>query len=145
MYDRYCSTIFPLEDTPCTHLVVDGNRYLDFPAKNSCCLCCNEAAGCGVVVPNWLVLSNATYQGQQMMNGYLSDVWMAMGLQANYWYQTVNTAKPVQLNQVPDDNMTFVTNQYNVGPIPDQMFTIPSYCEPKCPALSICSFLNGEQ
>ena len=42
--DPYCSTtsfFFSfMKSTPCTHLVRDGKRYLHFPEKNYCCLCC---------------------------------------------------------------------------------------------------------
>ena len=49
--DRYCGSVHPLTDTPCTHLVAGGWRYLLFPKLLSCCACCSAAAGCGVLSP----------------------------------------------------------------------------------------------
>jgi hypothetical protein len=101
-YDRYCGTV-KTDDSPCTHLVLDGMRYLWWPQLSFCCKCCNSAAGCGVVVPNWMQLVNATYQGSMTVNtpnyNGNADEWLAMGLQSNYWYQTAD-AQPVELAQV---------------------------------------------
>lgn len=40
-----------------------GRRFLDFPEKKYCCFCCDSAHGCGIVSPDWIAKSNATYQG----------------------------------------------------------------------------------
>eukprot|EP00878_Enallax_costatus_P022615 GHUV01024008.1.p1 GENE.GHUV01024008.1~~GHUV01024008.1.p1 ORF type:complete len:179 (+),score=32.87 GHUV01024008.1:112-648(+) len=60
--DRYCMSIHPFTDTPCTHLVVGGQRYLIFPELRECCRCCDDAGGCGILSPDWL--ANAEYVGQ---------------------------------------------------------------------------------
>ena len=54
-YDRYCGSTKPLQDTPCTHIVNKGQRYLHFPKLNICCKCCTDKQGCGVVRPDWLL------------------------------------------------------------------------------------------
>jgi hypothetical protein len=59
---RYCMSIHPRTDTPCTHLVVSGQRYLIFPELGECCRCCSSAGGCGILDPNWL--DAAEYTGQ---------------------------------------------------------------------------------
>jgi hypothetical protein len=59
---RYCMSIHPRSDTPCTHLVVSGQRYLIFPELGECCKCCSSAGGCGILDPNWL--DAAEYTGQ---------------------------------------------------------------------------------
>ena len=44
--DSYCTTtsfFFSfLKNTPCTHLVRDGKRYLHFPEHKYCCTCCTD-------------------------------------------------------------------------------------------------------
>lgn len=143
-YDRYCGTV-KSDNSPCQHLVVNGNRYLVWPQLQYCCLCCTDAEGCGVVQPNWMVNVNATYIGLVNMrtSAYygVANEWQADGLQPNFWYQTVSGA-PVEFDQVPDDFQSFNPSTYSVGPQPDSLFTVPSYCQPSCPALSICSALK---
>ena len=38
-YDRYCgfNGIRKFQDTPCTHLVVNGVRWIIYPEKKDCC------------------------------------------------------------------------------------------------------------
>eukprot|EP00882_Tetradesmus_deserticola_P020734 GHRQ01022404.1.p2 GENE.GHRQ01022404.1~~GHRQ01022404.1.p2 ORF type:complete len:132 (+),score=31.68 GHRQ01022404.1:1-396(+) len=60
--DRYCMSIHPRTNTPCTHLVVSGQRYLIFPELKQCCKCCSSAGGCGILAPTWL--DAAEYTGQ---------------------------------------------------------------------------------
>ena len=52
-YDRYCGLSGPYvnNDTPCSHYVVNGYRYLYYPLLNQCCYCCNSTMGCGVLLP----------------------------------------------------------------------------------------------
>lgn len=44
--DRYCMSLHPLTDTPCTHLVAGGTRYLVFPQLKECCACCSAEQVC---------------------------------------------------------------------------------------------------
>lgn len=71
--NRYCLTVHPLKDTPCTHLVVGGVRYLIFPELDECCQCCTAAQGCGVLSPSWL--QGAEYGGQVTLRGYEAHKW----------------------------------------------------------------------
>ena len=74
-YDRYCGVSGPyaLEDTPCIHYVVDGNRYLHYPEKNECCYCCNSSHGCGMMKTDWL--SGATFEGKTTYDGQSAYKW----------------------------------------------------------------------
>ena len=82
--DRYCGSIHS-EKTPCSHYVTGGVRYLFWPALGDCCSCCNDAAGCGIVLPNWVNADNGTYMGQKSVNttyySGLVDSWLAKGIQ----------------------------------------------------------------
>ncbi len=135
------------EDTPCTQLVNNGIRYLIFPALSppSCCKCCTDAQGCGIVSPDWMVQSNGTYLGQSPLTtpvwSGVADAWNVEGLQPNVWAQDL-TARPVQLAMVPDDYFFYDPTTYSKNsPQPADLFTVPSYCTAQCPLLSICTFV----
>ena len=78
-YDRYCGSVMKFRSTPCEHIVVDHKRYLHFPKKNHCCVCCTSKGGCDVLKPNWL-------QGAIRKEDYLDEagkeyhVWDKKGL-----------------------------------------------------------------
>ena len=67
-YDRYCGLngAKAFIDTPCTHLVVNGMRWLIYPEKQECCQCCTSEQGCGVLFPTWM--NNATFIGEVYIN-----------------------------------------------------------------------------
>ena len=140
--DRYCGSIHPLSNTPCTHYVQsNGNRWLNFPKLNSCCLCCTEAKGCGIVKPSWL--SNATYIGQTTYNNIKVNEYDAKGLQDNYYYQTISSSPsshpiPVRLFQSPNDDTIYDTTSFSTQPISSSIFTLPNHCVNKCTSISVC-------
>lgn len=129
-YDRYCGLTGPYAniDTPCTHIVVNGYRYLYYPAQNTCCYCCNATSGCGVVVPTWM--SGAIYYGQEVHNGYQTYKWEVVGGQPNFIYETISSDPAnritVSLYQIPDDNMDFSLTRSGV--LPDGVFNLPNIC-----------------
>jgi len=53
-YSAFCGSVLPNVTTACTHLTVDDNRYIIFPQKKQCCLCCDSTHGCGILKQNWL-------------------------------------------------------------------------------------------
>jgi hypothetical protein len=126
-----------------SHLVRNGTRYLHYPEIDYCCACCNQAAGCGLVVPDWIQKSNGTYAGRVTTSrGVTADKWSIKGLQSNYWYQTPAGA-PVELDQDPDDYQYFDASKYSTAPIPASTFDLPSQqCTQKCPLFSICTLLS---
>lgn len=130
--DRYCGTVVS-QATACQHIVVNSTRYLVFPQIQKCCECCTAAKGCGIVAPDWIVQSNATYQGQaKNKHGVLCDKWLVKGLQNNYYYQTVNGGVIAELVQEPNDDQIFEPSTYRVAAQPDSLFELPSYCSGKC-------------
>lgn len=146
--DRYCGSV-KSEDTPCTHLVSAGERYLVFPDLSYCCKCCNDAQGCGIVSPDWMVQSNGTYLGRAPLTtpvwSGVADSWDVEGLQPNVWAQD-KAAAPVQLAMEPNDYFfydpsTWVPN----APQPATLFAVPSYCTGQCPLLSTCSFVRERE
>lgn len=125
---------------PRSHFVSNGTRYLWWPKLNDCCSCCDAAAGCGILRPDWIGRSNGTYEGRVTTAfGYVADKWLVKGLQSNYWYQTPAGA-PVELDQDPDDFQYFDPNKYSTGSIPSSTFDLPSpSCSSKCSLFSICT------
>jgi hypothetical protein len=78
--DEICTSIvgFEFSNQPCNLIArTDGWRYVYFPQSNpaTCCRVCNVTDYCGIIAPWWLQ-QNATYQGQAVVNGVLSDGWM---------------------------------------------------------------------
>ena len=67
--DRYCGTVYKLSNTPCNHYILENKRFLDFPDKKYCCFCCDSTHGCGIVKSDWLVTANATFSGNQTLQG----------------------------------------------------------------------------
>jgi len=134
--DRYCGSV-KYDETPCSHLVLNGYRYLIFPELPYCCMCCTDADGCGVVMPDWL--NNATYLGQVDLNGTTCDKWQKDGLQTNYWYQT-EAGVPCELDEVPNDYIYWEEDTYVIGEPDPSLFVLPSYCSESehCSDLSVC-------
>ena len=53
-YDSFCNSLQQNVTTTCINLVAEGQRYIYFPNKKLCCLCCDAAHGCGILKPEWL-------------------------------------------------------------------------------------------
>lgn len=89
--DPYCNNSLPLPyDSQCQHIVYQHQRYLYYPILNQCCVCCNDAQGCGVPAPNFMQTLGAVYQGQGQYLGRAINYW---GLPNNVTY--VETTDPV--------------------------------------------------
>eukprot|EP01004_Peranema_trichophorum_P008450 NODE_7205_length_800_cov_69.200886_g6597_i0.p1 GENE.NODE_7205_length_800_cov_69.200886_g6597_i0~~NODE_7205_length_800_cov_69.200886_g6597_i0.p1 ORF type:complete len:207 (-),score=29.45 NODE_7205_length_800_cov_69.200886_g6597_i0:122-742(-) len=140
--DRYCGNTIA-QHTPCQHIVVNGTRWLNFPKLQKCCDCCDSEHGCGVVTPDWIVNSNATYLGREnSKKGVPSDKWDAKGLQSNYYYQSIADGSMAELFQSPNDDQVF--DPWTVGPLDSSLFDLPSYCSGKCGGI-ICSVARKEK
>ena len=140
--DRYCNTVFPLAHTPCQHLVAEGKRYLIFPEKKFCCMCCTAAHGCGIVSPDWL--QGAQFQGTVNVSGSPAYKWSKSGLQPNYYYSSADEQQiPIELDQIPTDYQSFHAGTFDDGAIDPAMFVVPDYCQASCPWYSICKAIGG--
>jgi hypothetical protein len=141
-WDRYCGSVFKFKDTPCTHYVSQGKRYLDFPKENYCCYCCDSAHGCGVLRPDWL--SGATYKGLQSENGQSYHVWDKPGLQSNLYWATADKKILSKIDQKPNDLQEFDVNTYRESISDPSVFNLPSNCNANktCPWVSICTPLR---
>lgn len=61
-YDAICGSVLPNVTTACTQLIRDGKRYVVYPQRRQCCMCCDKEHGCGVLRRDWL--STAKYEGE---------------------------------------------------------------------------------
>jgi hypothetical protein len=138
-YDRFCGSVKLFQDVPCTHLVVDGLRYLIYPTLNSCCMCCTAESGCGTVRPDWL--SDSNFVGYNTTGTTKYQVWDKKGLQDNFYWQVDDTQTPYIIDQRPNDVMVFDVTTFKKGPIDPSLFALPSYCSKstQCPLFSVCS------
>jgi len=142
-YDRYCGTIYPFSNTPCSHIVSEGKRYLYFPDKNYCCYCCSDEHGCGILKTDWL--SGAKFEDYVTENGEVLEKWNKPGLQNNFYYSTVKEENKVQeprkIDQQPNDIQEFNSKTFKTSFSNTNVFKLPSECNPNksCPLLSICS------
>ena len=86
-------------DTPCTHLVNNGIRYLIYPDLQICCNCCSDTDGYGILKPTWM--NGAQYIGQSLYGSQAveSYLWNQEGVGSNFYWETVdvNPANRVML------------------------------------------------
>ena len=128
-YDRYCGLEGPYfsQNTPCSHIVSNGYRYLYYSDLNKCCYCCNSTMGCGVLLPTWM--DNSNFIDTEIHNGVLAYKWEKSGLQPNYFYETTgdDPVKRVTLSiyQINDDYMDFGPRSET---LPPNILDLPSIC-----------------
>ena len=67
--------------------------------------------------------------------------WNKKGLQPNYYLETADDdRRPVQVDQVPNDIMTFETSTFDTS-VPAGIFDFPDWCDAtagKCSIASTC-------
>ena len=144
-YNSFCGVGGPYANisTPCNHYVVNGNRYMYYPEKNTCFYCCNSTQGCGVLKPTWM--SDATYIDTEVHEGVMTYKWLKIGNSKNYLYETVNN--------IPVDRVTVSIYEepsdfFNFGPrnatLPANILILPPVCTLTNVAnWGICQALRG--
>ena len=150
-YNKYCgkNDWFTFFDTPCTHLITNGIRYLVYPELNICCNCCSDQDGCGILIPNWL--NNSVFLGQYIFGsspGVEAYLWDKIGKRDNFYWETADkdplSRTMLELdNNGPDDKMIFNTGR--MTDFTSSVFDLPSYCLPEvmCDGTSHCSALRS--
>jgi len=144
-HDRYCglngAKIW--RNTPCSHYVSNGDRYLYYPDLDECCYCCSSQHGCGILKPDWM--NGGTFLDTEDHYGVSSYKWDKKGLQHNYYFETVaeNSLERVMLGiyQEPNDYQDF----HLPRSVPDDsVFELPKNCNKKkpCDLLSTCTVVR---
>ena len=145
-WDRYCGTIFKFTDTPCSHIVVEGKRYLHFPDKNYCCMCCTDVGGCGLLKPDWM--SGAVYEGEIIDEDtqVKLQVFNNKGLQDNRVFYDEATGHMTRIAQGTNDDQKYSVDSFNTD-FADSILSLPAACDPnkQCSKFSICGALNVVQ
>ena len=77
-YDFFCSNVMPNVTTPCNQLTVGGKRYIIYPKKQSCCMCCESDHGCGILKKDWMV--GGEYLGKEKLVDTDYDKWNKDGM-----------------------------------------------------------------
>lgn len=73
IHDLICGSVLPNITTPCTQLIRDKKRYVVFPERRMCCMCCDQAHGCGTLKRDWL--ATAKFEGQEVISGESFNKW----------------------------------------------------------------------
>ena len=80
---------------------------------------------------------------QVTTQGVLANEWAIRGLQPNQYYATADELEiPLQLDQDPNDYITFHPDTYKPGRVPPSVFKLPGGgfdCSKNCPLASVCT------
>lgn len=131
-YNAFCGLSGPYSaiDTPCSELVVGGNRYVYYSQLNQCCFCCNAEQGCDVLLPWWL--DNAVFIDKEFHNGYSTYKWETLSGSGGplFYYETADTFAVnraiISIYEEPNKFMDFSGTKFNY--VPDNIFNLPSIC-----------------
>ena len=141
-FDMICNSIVPNVTTPCTQLIRDSKRYIVFPERRTCCMCCDAAHGCGVLSPDWL--KGSKFEGEETISGESFNKWSIVdGTFTDLYYSRKdekNTPRRLVTGQAVTDYMMF---SYNEEEIPESVFALPSFCNSTCPPTTICGKFQG--
>jgi hypothetical protein len=137
-YDLLCgiASIYESLNTPCSHIVVNGSRYLFYPKLDSCCYCCNETNGCGALEPDWF--SRAKFTFEEVHDGLSAYRWDLNGDQQSLVYETVGDVAVNRVTVAVDQQE--YSYRINFGPrnstVPQGVFELPTQCALGIPCLS---------
>jgi hypothetical protein len=147
-WDMFCGANewFMFFDTPCTHLVTGGVRYLVYPDLGVCCNCCTDQDGCGILKPNWL--NNSMFIGTVQFNDSISAyMWNQQGNSPNFYWETTD-ANPLnrQILQLNNGEFEQYLPSANRSTAFDMsVFALPAYCNSQvlCDGNTVCAELQG--
>jgi hypothetical protein len=143
-YDRYCLSIYPFSNTPCSHIVSEGDRYLYFPEKDYCCNCCSNEHGCGILKPDWM--DSATFIDYVTeSDGVIYEKWDKKGLQSNFYFASAKDRVMRRITQEPNDIQEFDTSSFKSQITDSTIFNLPAKCKKTfmCPTLSVCTAVRN--
>lgn len=138
IHEAVCGSVLPNVNTTCIQLIRDKKRYIYFPDRRYCCMCCDAAHGCGTLKRDWL--STAKYEGEETLSGESFYKWsIPDGSETDWYYASKHENRvPRRLNSAGKQIQDFIMNTYSTDPIPENVFTLPSYCTSTCPATTVC-------
>eukprot|EP01016_Furgasonia_blochmanni_P020030 TRINITY_DN2231_c0_g1_i1.p2 TRINITY_DN2231_c0_g1~~TRINITY_DN2231_c0_g1_i1.p2 ORF type:complete len:261 (+),score=101.01 TRINITY_DN2231_c0_g1_i1:49-783(+) len=144
-FDRYCGSVYKFANTPCSHLVTGGKRFLIFPHERDCCFCCAKEHGCDLTKPDWL--ARADFKGIDGKKGEPQfEMWLIKGLQENWYYNSADSKRlPYIIDQQPNDKIIFDMQSYKESISDPTVFDLPEYCDPNktCDFFSVCTTVRA--
>lgn len=142
-FDRYCGSIYKFSSTPCNQIVREGKRYIHFPEKKFCCMCCTEEKGCGIVKPDWFFSGVYEKEGKTD-SGKAYNEFNVKGLQNNYYDEIKESQTPYRIFQDPLSDMVFKPDTYKEIISNKSIFDLPEdlECEQSCGFATICRLLS---
>ena len=100
--------------------------------------CCVYPVHLGMLLPDWMERSSATYNGTYAINDEVSDVWQAEGQYTNYYAATADASnRPVRFWEHKKEGYEglkqwdFDLGSYAVA-VDEERFLIPEGCTEKC-------------
>lgn len=143
-YSHFCGSILPNVTTPCTHYAVGGKRWIAFPQKKQCCMCCDAAHGCGPLRQDWL--KGAEFLGQERLIDTLYNKWNKDGHSFNHFWTTADENQiPRRLDEGGEHITDYLVHTYVNKTFDDSYFQLPSYCTDACPSTTVCGQLRSEE
>lgn len=123
----------------CSLLNRDGWRYILQPMQLRCCKCCNVSSGCGILKPDWLVSSKATFNStvSNFTNGAWTgpaNIFQTQGVvQENFYVERASDHVPLQIYEAPApfvqyDLLDFDPKTFQAGSQDKSLFEFPFYC-----------------
>ena len=145
MYDKYCGSIYIKEPTSCVHLVRDNKRYIYFPDKNFCCMCCTSDQGCGIIKTDW-VKNYGTYYTTTVIDGNKVNEFLILDTSKIIYDEyvipeTPQKSIPIRINYENISDMHIIKNSYKEGIKNSEIFNLPKNmknCEKSCGYISNC-------
>ena len=120
---------------PCDVLNVGGRTYITHVPSNTCCRSLHPI---GMIKSDWLVNSNAAYNGTETINGNVVDQWWCIGGvngENNYAAMQTEDQQPVafwELKKGLPKRWDFLTETYVAGSPDPDLFTVPEDCSTFC-------------
>ncbi|XP_035687564.1 uncharacterized protein LOC118423501 [Branchiostoma floridae] len=125
----------------CSLLYVDNrDMYVHYPGERQCCRACGPDEGCTMM--SQTNLAQATNYNNETFNGtacvgwsippekYPIDQWYMTEIGTPCYWETIPIVHPFI---VSSHSLTFDQHSYHVGPIPQDLLKVPSYCLNICP------------
>lgn len=124
----------------------DLQLWIALPEKRTCCTLCKPnphgfPATCSTMLPNWL--ANSSYKGQVKVGANECNWFSKPGAVAtDNWYATPDEVpcqyrehyphQGANIDNITDHLILFNRSTYSTGPIPNETFALPSYCNADC-------------
>jgi len=135
--DEVCKKMKGSKNVECWVLnAADGNTYVTGVEEKTCC---KYPMHLGMILPDWLQNSNATYAGSQEFDwdgdSVEADEWVCDGQYTNHYVDTAEGERPVRFYEHKGEDLKqwdFVEDSYIQGKPEEGLFEVPEGCKRLC-------------